>query len=140
MLYLKLFEEYTQEGKIIAQIGNALIDLKIADTEEKKRKGYMFSSGPKKGEGMLFVYLKEQILTFWMKNVFVPLDILFFDSQMNLVDYQTMFPYNGGEEDIYYHSKVPAKFAIEVPHGWIDKYINENNLKLKFIDEKNTFI
>ena len=132
MKYLKLFEEFTEEGQVICYVGDIPVKLKIAATEREKTKGYMFSDGPQEGEGMLFVYPNEDILTFWMKNVNVPLDILFFDSSMNLVDYKSMFPYEEGQEEIYYDSDLPAKFALELPYGWIDRNLTSKDIKLKF--------
>lgn len=131
MKFLKLYEEFIEEGKIIARVGSVPIELKIASTEDEMKRGYMFSDGPSEGQGMLFVYQTEEILHFWMKNVSVPLDILFFDSNMNLVDCQTMYPYTNDEE-IHYHSKLPAKFAIEVPHGWISKNLKDESVRLEF--------
>ena len=132
MKFIRLFEEFTQEGQVTAYVGETPVKLKIASTEQEKRRGYMFSDGPKDDEGMLFVYPKEEILTFWMKNVTVPLDILFFDSSMNLVDYKSMLPYEEGKEEIYYTSDVPAKFALELPTGWINRNLTTKDIKLKF--------
>lgn len=132
MKFLRLFEEFTEEGKVIAKVGDTPIELIIASTDDEKKRGYMHSDGPKEGEGMLFVYPEEEILTFWMKNVEVPLDILFFDSEMKLVSHQTMFPYNDDNEEIYYESEYPSKFALELPEGWIEKYLDINNSDLKF--------
>ena len=132
MRFLKLFEEFTKEGDIIASVSNTPIKLKVPVTDKEKSVGYMYSNGPKPGEGMLFVYPEEEILSFWMKNVSVPLDILFFDSSRNLVDWKKMYPYEGDEE-IYYHSQLPAKFALELPGGWIDQNLDLGNTKLEFI-------
>ena len=133
MKFLKLFEEFTTEGQVIASVSGVSIRLKIASTESEKIKGYMNSKGPAEGEGMLFVYPEEEILSFWMKNVSIPLDILFFDSDRELVDAKTMYPYTEGEEEKIYHSVFPAKFALELPHGWIDTNLDLTDTKLKFI-------
>ncbi len=132
MKFLKLFEEFTQEGRLTANVCGIPTKLSIASTDDEMKRGYMFSDGPKEGEGMLFVYQYEQPLSFWMKNVKVPLDILFFDSSRNLVDYQSMEPYIDGGEETYYESSLPAQFAVELPSGWISKYYTGENKKLEF--------
>jgi uncharacterized membrane protein (UPF0127 family) len=131
MRNIKFFEEFASDGPLVGKVGKVKIYLHVPSTDDEKQKGYMFSDGPKDGEGMLFVYPKEEVLTFWMKNVSVPLDILFFDSSLNLIDYKTMFPYEGNDE-VYYHSDNPAKFAIEVPYGWIDENLDPEDCKLSF--------
>ena len=132
MKFLKLFEEFTREGNVIARVSGIPIKLTIASTESEMTKGYMNSNGPSEGEGMLFVYPKEEILSFWMRNVTVPLDILFFDSNRELVDAKKMYPYSEGEEEKIYYSSLPAKFALELPHGWVENYLNLEDCDLKF--------
>ncbi len=131
MQYLKLFEEFTSEGEVIAKVSGVPIKLTIPTTEEEKQLGYQHTTGPKWGEGMLFISPKEELQSFWMKNVPVPLDILFFNSRRELVGSKTMEPYLDDEETIY-GSDTPSKYALELPCGWIDKYLDVNNSKLIF--------
>lgn len=133
--YIRLYEDHCKkmdvDGKdIIAKIGDKEVKLKVATTPESQSKGYMHSEGPIDGEGMLFVYDEDQPLSFWMKNVKVPLDIIFFDSNMNLIDHLTMDPDDGSEDLPKYASKEPARFAVELPKGWCEKNLDKENCKL----------
>lgn len=137
--YLPLFEGYCRKNdidnkSIIAKIGKKSLNLKVLSTDDSQRKGFMNSTPPKGDEGLLFVYDIEIPLTFWMKNVNFPLDILFFDSNLDLVDYQTMDPDDGSEDDLLprYTSKKPARYAVELPSGWCKNNLEDTNCKLKF--------
>jgi uncharacterized protein len=73
---------------------------------------------------MLFIYQQESILSFWMKDTLIPLDILFLDSNRRIVDIQTMQP-EPGVSDFYLHSyrsKSPAMYAIEMNAGLSEKF------------------
>lgn len=137
--YLQLFEGYCRkndvDGKEISvMIGKNPLKLKVLSTPENQMKGYMHGEEPKDGEGLLFVYDEELPLSFWMKNVKFPLDLIFFDNSMNYLGHETMDPDDGRNDDDLprYLSKKPARFAVEVPSGWSNKNIDKDNCKLKF--------
>jgi uncharacterized membrane protein (UPF0127 family) len=49
----------------------------IADDEARRARGLMFVQHLAAQDGMLFVYPQPQAIAMWMKNTFVPLDMLF---------------------------------------------------------------
>ena len=67
------------ETWIEVQIGKKVYNLLVATTEEEKEKGLMGIEELPDNEGMLFDYSDEPQaeLSFWMKNVDIPLDIIF---------------------------------------------------------------
>ncbi len=69
--------------------------------------------------GMLFVFEKAQVLSFWMKNTLIPLDIIFVDENLAVVDVQTMRPEHEATGDSLpvHTSAAPARYAIEVNEG-----------------------
>lgn len=135
---IPLFETFCRktqvDGKEIEiKIADIPVLVKVASTPRTQAKGYMHSSQPNDGEGMIFVYDTEQPLAFWMKNVNFPLDIVFFDSKLEYVDHLTMDAYNNSPDHILprYASKKPAQFAVELPAGWCDQNITKK-CKLSF--------
>lgn len=94
------------------------IVVEIADEVEERAQGLMGRETLPPDHGMLFLFEYQDILTFWMKDTLIPLDILFFDSQGNLVSTSTMQPCT---EDpcSKYSSSVAAGIALEVNAGFI---------------------
>lgn len=136
---LPLFEEYCRkndiDGKEIdAAISGVPLKLKVASTQSSQLKGYTGTKdSPHGNNGMLFIYDEDQPLSFWMKGVPFGLDIIFFDGQLQYIDHHTMEP--GHEVDDSnlpkYHSKQPARFAVELPSTWCEKNMKPD-CKLSF--------
>jgi uncharacterized membrane protein (UPF0127 family) len=49
----------------------------VADDEPRRNRGLMFIKQLSAADGMLFIYPSPQLVGVWMKNTYVPLDILF---------------------------------------------------------------
>ena len=52
-------------------------DIEVADNQAELSRGYMFRDVVKPHEGMLFEFNDERIVSIWMKNTSVFLDIIF---------------------------------------------------------------
>lgn len=90
----------------------------IADTVEKQQLGLMFQKELPENYGMTFLFDKISILKMWMKNTYIPLDMIFFDAQGIITHiHKNAVPFS--EELIL--SKVPAKGVIEVIAGTVDE-------------------
>ena len=91
--------------------------VEIADTDAARRQGLMNRERLEAGHGMLFVYQEPEIMRFWMMNTHMPLDILFFDDHVRLVDIHRDAQPCFAEPCARYYSHVLAKYALELPAG-----------------------
>lgn len=89
----------------------------IADEYEERQYGFMNRKKIPQGTGMLFVFEKDQILSFWMKNTPTALSIAYIDYKGQIADIQDMTPFS--EKSII--SSRSVRYALEVPQGWFKK-------------------
>jgi uncharacterized membrane protein (UPF0127 family) len=107
----------TQELTII-KADNSSINLiaEIAKTDEERAQGFMYRKEVKAGEGMLFVFDRDQIMNFWMKNTFVPLSIAYISSDGIILEIHDLTPHREAPVS----SSRSARYALEVPQGWFE--------------------
>ena len=67
--------------------------------------------------GMLFVYEHAQPQAFWMKNCYIPLDILYFDGNARFVSAHYNVPVCRGDPCPMYASEKPARYVLELNAG-----------------------
>ncbi len=95
------------------------IDIELAETDEEINYGMMFRKSMDEHTGMLFIRNVERPQSFWMKNTYVSLDIIFINSQNEVVSIQkNAEPLN--ERSL--PSEGPALLVLEVKGGYSDKY------------------
>ncbi len=77
-----LLAGFEQAYLSVSASGNQCIELKVylANTERQKGQGLMFVRKLSALEGMLFRYDQPSRITMWMKNTYVPLDMVFADA------------------------------------------------------------
>ena len=111
----------TQKNISRIRINDVELVIEVAATEEQRMQGLMGRSTLSEGTGMLFIFERPQVLSFWMKNTIIPLSIGFFDENHCLINIEDMDPPKNGELRLY-KSKKPALYALEVPQGWFERH------------------
>ncbi|AEF85716.1 conserved hypothetical protein [Treponema primitia ZAS-2] len=89
----------------------------IARTDDQRARGLMGRSSLKDGEGMLFVFEKDQILSFWMKNTLLPLSIAYIAYDGRIMEIHDMKP----QDTTAIQSRRSGRYALEVPQGWFTR-------------------
>ena len=66
-----------QPLEIATKSGVQVFSVEMATTEEEKTQGLMYRKELPDGKGMLFDFSPEQQISMWMKNTYIPLDMIF---------------------------------------------------------------
>ena len=98
-------------------------NIEIAQSNEERAKGLMFRKNLPQNEGMLFIFPKSRIIKMWMKNTYIPLDIIFISNDKEIVDLKHNMKELSNSIII---SKTTSKYALEINAGLINKL----NLKI----------
>lgn len=100
-------------------VGKTPLRVEVADTLEKQERGLMFRQSMPENEGMLFVYKEPQEMSFWMRNTFLPLDIVFVGADGIILNIHQARPL---DESVLYPSAGSAKYVIETNQGWFSRH------------------
>lgn len=129
---------FKKEGELLfinATVGDTLasIDIEIADNDQKTAQGLMYRSSMPQNAGMLFIMPNEERQGFWMRNTYIPLDMIFVNSKMEIV---TIHRNTTPMLESSYMSTAPALYVVEVNAGFCSKNsINEGD-KIEYTSNK----
>jgi uncharacterized membrane protein (UPF0127 family) len=86
----------------------------MARTDDQRRLGLMGRKSLADGEGMLFVFEADRILSFWMQDTPLPLSIAFIAWDGRILEIHDMEALSTRTVQ----SSRSARYALEVPQGW----------------------
>ncbi|WP_341835847.1 DUF192 domain-containing protein [Chitinophaga pollutisoli] len=125
---------FTKEG-VLSFISKAkgdtirTIDIELAQTDEERAEGLMHRKSMEDTQGMLFIFDFASEQSFWMKNTYISLDIMYVDANMEIVSirkYTTPLSEDGVP------SLKPAQYVVETIAGFADKYHVQVGDKIAF--------
>lgn len=94
-------------------------DIEIAEDNESRNMGLMYRETMQSNQAMLFIFDQASVQSFWMKNTYIPLDIIFIGADSTIVSIsENTTPFS--EESVISNS--PALFALEVNAGICKKH------------------
>lgn len=104
------------------KVGDKSLKVSLAITPKQQKRGLMNIQGMPptrlpEDQGMLFVYKREEMISFWMKNTTIPLSIAFIDKKGVIKEIKDMVP--GSRASV--RPKKPAQYALEVNRGWFTR-------------------
>jgi uncharacterized membrane protein (UPF0127 family) len=101
----------------------ATVEARVADTSRERYRGLSDAERLRNGTGMLFVFDREAERSFVMRDMDVPLDIIFIgaDGQITQIHHAPVPPPGTNEWELTpYRGR--AKWVLEVPRGYGEQY------------------
>jgi uncharacterized membrane protein (UPF0127 family) len=86
----------------------------LADTPQRQAQGLMFVRALPAGRGMLFVHPEPRPISMWMKNTYIPLDMIFIDARGRI---QQVVEQTTPHSLALIQSAAPARAVLEIAGG-----------------------
>jgi uncharacterized membrane protein (UPF0127 family) len=108
-----------QRELTIEQAGGGSVTMRaeIARSAGERQRGLMYRKDLAEGRGMLFIFDRDQIMSFWMKNTFIPLSIAYIKSDGTILEIKDMRPLDESPVS----SSRGVRYALEAPQGWFNR-------------------
>jgi uncharacterized protein len=117
---------------LTTRAGDQHVKVEVARSDPERQHGLMYRQKLEPGRGMIFLFEHPQRLTFWMKNTYIPLDMIFIGADKRVVYVEE------NAEPLTTQARGPAdedsQFVLEVPGGWARAHGVERGVAVKFVD------
>lgn len=94
--------------------GSFPFTVEVVDTPETRAEGLMFRQSLAEDAGMLFDFKEEREVSFWMRNTYIPLDMIFIAPDGTV---RTIHENARPHDPTGIPSQVPVQFVLEIPGG-----------------------
>lgn len=95
------------------------VDIEVSESDAERNQGLMYRQGMLDGQAMLFIFDQSKPQSFWMKNTYIALDIIYADENKRIVSIgKNTQPLS--KEPVL--SRAPAMYVVEVPAGFTTAY------------------
>ena len=96
---------------------NNCFGIEIVSNESDRMKGLQFRKSLEQDKGMLFVFSESHRSVFWMKDTFIPLDIIWIDESRKVVHIEHNVPPCKKDSCPAYSTPYEALYVLEINAG-----------------------
>lgn len=118
---------YSSNGEVLI----STVKVAIADDDLSRSEGLMDVHNLPADSGMLFIFEGDQPRSFWMANTPLSLDIIFANSEMEIVRIHRYTPPYSHEQ---IRSELPAMYVVEVNAGYTLRYDITEGMRISVAD------
>jgi uncharacterized membrane protein (UPF0127 family) len=126
----KFFPNYE---KTIISINGFNVSMAIASTDEQRIKGLSGIQELNENEGMLFLFDEPSKQGFWMNKMYIPIDIIWLDSNNKVVHIEKQFePCKPFLACPVYNPQIDSLYVLELQSGFVDEHSIKNDMIINF--------
>lgn len=103
-----------------AKIGDGVFLLRVARTEKERSRGLEEVPALANDEGMLFIFPQDDFYAIWMKDMLIPIDIVWLSAGGEVIDMKENI-----SPDTFpsiFTPKSRARFVVELPAGSVKTF------------------
>ncbi len=124
---------FTSEVSFLSHGGEIIstVQVAIADDDHTRSEGLMDVHNLPENSGMLFIFDGDEPRSFWMANTPIPLDIIFANSDLEIVRiHRNTAPFSHQS----FRSEEPARYVVEVNAGYTLRHDITEGMMIGFED------
>lgn len=116
--------QFTKQGELTfieQESGKEIkrIDIEVKQSPEERNTGMMWRKSMEDNQGMLFIMGRPEPQSFWMRNTYIPLDIVFADENLKILNIRA----NAQPQTLESQSSIgDALYVLEVVGGFCGKH------------------
>lgn len=104
----------TARVEVMTDTGAHTFTVEVMSSPGERAKGLMFRKSLPSDQGMLFDFAENVTIRMWMKNTYIPLDMIFIDDTGTIID---IAPNTVPHSTEIISSRQPARYVLEVIAG-----------------------
>ncbi len=109
---------FSVEPSYVVYVGDVALEVTVADEQSERISGLSGTVSLDDYEGKLFIYETSGQHGIWMRDMLIPIDIFWFNDDLELVHYEKNITPNTYPE--VFSPNKPARFVLEMNANFID--------------------
>ncbi len=115
--------------KVIFPASGARVTVTLARTSEEQRRGLMYVQHMPVDAGMLFLFRRDAVQSFWMRNTLIPLDMIFIRADMTVAGIvENAAPLTDTPRGV----DAVSRYVLEVNGGWSAAHGIQKDAQVQF--------
>ena len=132
-VFLFTHKRTNEKYQSMISIGELYIAVDVVDTEELRRKGLGGRHMLCDRCGMLFLFDEAKMQSFWMKDMFFDIDIIWIHDD-HIVGIERAVPHEN-KERVVVTSPSQVNRVLEVPSGTVERYAIYSGQNVKYVNK-----